>query len=97
MRIRGTKSAKINAQTLEGYDVLLMPGGIGGYEMGTNKQDVRLSSRQEVAIMELVQVPLLVVVQLHRTPSQDSGTHGMPATPWIQWDLTQRACLSFQL
>lgn len=39
--IRGTMSAKINAQTLEGYDVLLMPGGIAEYQMFTDRDAIR--------------------------------------------------------
>jgi len=39
--IRGTKQPTINAQTLQGYDVLLMPGGLIGYEQYVDKQAIR--------------------------------------------------------
>merc|ERR1711957_1040597 len=35
--IRGTKSKKINAETLQGYDVLLMPGGLIGEQEFTDR------------------------------------------------------------
>jgi len=41
VRIRGTKQPTINARTLQGYDVLLMPGGLIGYEEYVDQDAIR--------------------------------------------------------
>lgn len=41
IKIRGTKQSTINARTLQGYDVLLMPGGLIGYEEYVDQDAIR--------------------------------------------------------